>query len=320
MSQVRSGIQRHRLALPVVALAALLAAGTAAAQDGESNTDLVQRVLPNPNPRSRPTGRSCPTDGPGARRPASTSTRPTVTSGSMTGAGERAGRRVCRQPDRRSDPQVRPALGRAAGQLRQGALRAAARPARRRRRQRLGHRLAGQRRDRPPGHQVQPRGRSADAPRRRRRAGQRPGGSPPQRAVRRRHLGPTGTSSCPTATAGRTRIRRRGGRGASSSTTRTATSSSSGARSASGPASSARRTAWSSTPRAACSWRTAATTGSRSSIRKASCWTSTTSSAASAGSTSPRTTRSTRSIPSPPRATTTGGRPASASGPRVRIG
>ena len=50
MSEVRSGFHRQRLVLPVVALAALLAAGTAAAQDGEGNTDLVQRVLPNPNP------------------------------------------------------------------------------------------------------------------------------------------------------------------------------------------------------------------------------------------------------------------------------
>ena len=50
MSQVRSGIQRQLLVLPVIALAALLAAGTAAAQDEGGTTDLVQRVLPNPNP------------------------------------------------------------------------------------------------------------------------------------------------------------------------------------------------------------------------------------------------------------------------------
>ena len=45
-----SGLQRRWLVLPVVALAALLAAGPAAAQGGEGTTDLVQRVLPNPNP------------------------------------------------------------------------------------------------------------------------------------------------------------------------------------------------------------------------------------------------------------------------------
>ena len=50
MSERRSGIPRRWLVFPVVALAALVAAGTAAAQGGEGTTDLVQRVLPNPNP------------------------------------------------------------------------------------------------------------------------------------------------------------------------------------------------------------------------------------------------------------------------------
>ena len=88
MSQVRNGIRRRRLVLPVVALAALLAAGTAVAQDGEGQRRSRAAGASEPEPRGRRrTGRSCPTDGPGVRRPASTSTRPTVTSGSMTAAG-----------------------------------------------------------------------------------------------------------------------------------------------------------------------------------------------------------------------------------------
>ena len=50
MSQVRSGIQRQWLVLPVVALVALGAVGTAAAQGGEGTTDLVQAGASEPEP------------------------------------------------------------------------------------------------------------------------------------------------------------------------------------------------------------------------------------------------------------------------------
>ena len=174
MMNYQSILRRGPMAFALVALAMAVACGGAempadeeAMAEPMGSADLVQRILPNPTsevltswvdlPEGRTWGSTAgvdidPTDG-------------HVWVYDRCGANGLDG--GCAQ-----NPDVDPILKydrkhrRADGRLRSGTPGPAARPARRRRRQRLGDRLAGQRRDRAPGVQVQSGGRGVDDARR----------------------------------------------------------------------------------------------------------------------------------------------------------